>query len=169
LRVVERISGKGHKNITATHKTTLEFTKEKDVHGRGDCIIAVSASKGAADLSEDFKRLARSSSCKISVRMRVGDSRAEITGSGHPNLTFEYPSGLVIRKSHFTCGRTLTVGADKAAADIDRALIERLRDPEQEVLIELVAELRASAPVAHPGACEGCLQRLGSASRISRT
>lgn len=140
LRVVERISGRGHGNITATHKTTLEFTEEKDVHGRGDCIIAVSASKGAADLSEDFKRLARSSSCKISVTIRVGDLHAEIAGSGHPSLTFEHPSDLVIRKSRFTCGRTLMVGADKAAADIDRALVRGLRDPKREVLIELVAE-----------------------------
>ena len=141
MRVVERISGRGHGNITATHKTTLEFTKEKSVHGRGDCIIAVSTNKGAADLSEDFKRLARSSSCRISIRIKVGNLRAEILGSGHPNLTFEHPGDLVIRKSHFMCDRTLAVGTDKAAADIDRVLVERLRDPRQEVLIELVAEL----------------------------
>lgn len=141
MRAVERISGRGHGNITATHKTTLEFTKEKEVHGRGDCIIAVSANKGVVDLSEDFKRLARSSSCRISATIRVGNLQAQIVGSGHPNLTFEHPSDLVIRKSHFTCGRTLMVGVDKAAADIDRALVKGLKDPKREVLIELVAEL----------------------------
>lgn len=126
----------------ATHKTTLELTKEKDVRGRGDCIIAVSANKGVADLSEDFKKLAKSSSCEISVRIEVGDSHTEIRGFGHPNLTFEHPSDIVLRRSHFTCSRTLMVGANKAAVDIDRALVRKLQNPEQEVQVELVAELK---------------------------
>ena len=141
LKVVERISARGHEGITATHRTTLEITKEKDVCGRGDCIIAVSANRGAVDLSGDFKKLAKSGSCRISVKIRIGDSHTEIVGLGHPNLTFEHPSDIVVRKSHFTCSRTLTVGADKAAANIERALVRKLQNPEQEVLLELAAEL----------------------------
>ena len=40
----------GHKNITANHKTTLEFTKENSVTKKGDCIIGVNS---------DFKNLGR--------------------------------------------------------------------------------------------------------------
>ena len=31
----------GHPNITAKHKTTLEFTKDKELSLRGDCIVGV--------------------------------------------------------------------------------------------------------------------------------
>ena len=33
----------GHENITAKHKTTLEFTKDKDLSLKGDCIVGVNA------------------------------------------------------------------------------------------------------------------------------
>ena len=33
----------GHENITARHKTTLEFTKDRDLSLKGDCIIGVKA------------------------------------------------------------------------------------------------------------------------------
>jgi len=54
-RVIERILAKGHKNVKATHRTTLEVTKDKYLTPRGDCIIAISANKAASDLSESFK------------------------------------------------------------------------------------------------------------------
>src|SRR3989338_4531072 len=33
----------GHSNITATHKTTVEFTKDKDLSLKGSCILGVNA------------------------------------------------------------------------------------------------------------------------------
>ena len=33
----------GHENITARHKTTLEFTKDEDLSLKGDCIVGVKA------------------------------------------------------------------------------------------------------------------------------
>src|SRR3989339_697243 len=31
----------GHKNIKATHRNTLEFTKDAEVSARGDCILGI--------------------------------------------------------------------------------------------------------------------------------
>ncbi len=36
-------TAQGHPNILATHKTTLEITKDTEVTGEGGCIIAVKA------------------------------------------------------------------------------------------------------------------------------
>ena len=33
----------GHKNILATHKTTIEFTKDKELSLKGNCIVGVRA------------------------------------------------------------------------------------------------------------------------------
>ena len=41
--------------ITATHTTSFEITKERHLTAKGDCILAVDSSKGAADLSEEFR------------------------------------------------------------------------------------------------------------------
>ena len=43
---------------------------------------------------------------------------------------------MVVRKSRFTCERTLAISADKAACDLDRKLIERIKEG-REVLITL--------------------------------
>ena len=33
----------GHKNMLAIHKNTLEFTKDKELTKRGDCIVGVNS------------------------------------------------------------------------------------------------------------------------------
>jgi hypothetical protein len=42
---------------------------------------------------------------------------------------------MVVRKSSFTSGRTLMIRADKAAADLDRRMIERLKRSENITII----------------------------------
>ncbi|MEM2907042.1 MAG: DUF371 domain-containing protein, partial [Candidatus Odinarchaeota archaeon] len=51
----ERLTARGHPNITATHKTTFEFTKEESITIKATCIVGVKASKGLPDFSEKFK------------------------------------------------------------------------------------------------------------------
>ena len=46
---------------------------------------------------------------------------------------------MVIRKSSYICNRTLAIKADKAAADLSRSLVEKLRKPKQNVEIKLIA------------------------------
>ena len=52
--------------------------------------------------------------------------RDSITAQGHPELTFEGDRSLVGRTSDYVDDRTVFVGADGAAADLDRELIDAL-------------------------------------------
>lgn len=141
MRVVEEVEAWGHPNIVGTHGKTFEVTTERKLTRRGDCVIAVNASKGAADLSDAFTSVARRDGAVITVMVRVGDVEDVARGWGSPNLTFTHRADLVARKSGFTCGRTLMIRADKAAADFSRRLIRRLTDPQRKAVLTLVAEI----------------------------
>lgn len=121
------ITGYGHVNVKATHPTTIEVTKDPYLTPRGDCIIAVKADKAAVDLNESFKRLARSPSTIIKATIEVNGLKEVVTGRGDEKLTFTDPKSLVFRRSVYVCGRTVMVKCDKAAVDLNRSLIRRLK------------------------------------------
>jgi len=60
---------------------------------------------------------------------------------GSSRLILSHPTDIVVRKSDFICHRTLAVKADKAACDLSRALVEKLKNPEQVVKITLTVEV----------------------------
>ncbi|MDV3103975.1 DUF371 domain-containing protein [Thermococcus waiotapuensis] len=136
-KLVEIIRCRGHGNVRATHRSTLEFTREDYLTPRGDCIICVSADKGINDLSEEFKRALKEGR-KLLIRIKVGDLVEEITAEGSPGLILDHPHSMVVRKSDYIDARTLAIRASKAAKDIDRRIIEKLRNPESEALVELI-------------------------------
>ena len=107
---------------------------------RGDCVIAVKASKGALDLNEEFKEVARHADTTITVIIEVSELTTIAVGRGDPGLTFTNKGDLVARKSTFTCHRTFVVDSDKAAIDFSRAIIRRLKKSSQKVGITLIAE-----------------------------
>ena len=146
---VEVVRARGHPNVRAEHPTTLEVTREEELTPRGDCIIAVGADKAARDLSEEFKRLARSEGATIIMTIEVPSLglREVITGRGHPGLTFDHPTDMVVRKSDYVCGRTVAIRADKAARDLSRELVRALRDPRMEVIIRLEVKLSPHRPL----------------------
>ncbi|MHA1410910.1 MAG: DUF371 domain-containing protein, partial [Candidatus Odinarchaeia archaeon] len=55
LEFYEEFKARGHENITATHPTTLEITKDMKLTPRGDCIIAVGSEKALFDFSDEIK------------------------------------------------------------------------------------------------------------------
>lgn len=130
LPLREVIEAYGHENIRATHRSTLEITKDPSVTPRGDCIIAVSSSKACADLSPEFKKALRTGA-RVRIEVRCGEHSAIIRASGSPLLTLSDARSIVIRKSDFIDGRTLAIGADKAAADLPRDLVSCLRRGEK--------------------------------------
>jgi hypothetical protein len=140
LKAIEHITACGHVNIRSTNKTTFEITKETHLTPRGDCIIAVSATKGAVDLSPEFKKIACKQSVHIEIRIKVDGEEVTVKAQGHPALTFSHATDLVVRKSDYVCGRTLAIRADKAAYDFPRRLVEKLRNPNQKAKITLTAE-----------------------------
>ena len=138
--IITVIFAHGHENIQATHETTFEITKETTLTKRGDCIIAVEATKGAVDLPLEFKEVARKSGAQITITIEAGELKQIVRAKGSPRLLFTHPTDLVIRKSDYVCGRTLAIRADKAASDLSRKLIEKIQDPNQRIKITLAAE-----------------------------
>lgn len=137
--ITDEIIAYGHPNIQGTHKTTFEITKENYLTKKGTCIIGIRANKGAADLSERFKKATRSK-CRVKLILIVDQYVEEIYGVGHPNLTFKDESDIVIRKSSYTCPRTIMINANKAAADINREIIKILKNKNSCVTIRLAIE-----------------------------
>ena len=130
----------GHENIQATHETTFEITKEPTLTKRGDCIIAVQATKGAADLPLEFKEAARKKGAQITITIEAGELKEIVRTRGSPRLLFTHPTDLVARKTDYVCGRTLAIRADKAASDLSRKLVEKIQDSNQGIRITLAVE-----------------------------
>jgi len=135
--IKETIICYGHKNVKATHRSTLEITKEDYLTPRGDCIICVKANKGLKELSDEIKEALKSGK-KVKIRITADDIVDELEAVGDGKLTFENEISMVIRKSEYVDGRTLAIRANKAARDIKRELVEKLRNPEQRVVVEII-------------------------------
>ena len=127
----------GHENIKATHRSTLEFTKERHVSEAGDCIVAVAANKGILDLNEEFKNNLRKQNVRITIVIETEEVIDCINAYGSPRLILTHSSDIVIRKSSHIDSRTLAINADKAARDLNRDLIERLKRNGQKVRITI--------------------------------
>ncbi len=136
----EVIFGYGHENVQATHQATVEFTKDKDLSKNGDCILVVSANKGLADLSGDFKKALSKSHAKLTIKIEADDLCEEFHAEGSPQLILSNKQEIVIRKSDYISDRTLAVHSDKAAKDISRQLVAKLKNPKQEAKITLTVE-----------------------------
>lgn len=136
----EVIFAYGHENVLATHRTTMEVTKDHDLSKKGTCIIAVSANKGMNELSSEFKRKLQNADTRLTIRIAAGNNEEIVNASGNPQLDLTHPTELVIRKSNYVCNRTLATLADKAACDLSKELVERLKNPVQKVVITLALE-----------------------------
>jgi hypothetical protein len=141
VEIREVIFANGHKNVQATHPTTLEITKENTLTKKGDCIIAVSADKALADLSAEFKGYLRRENAKISLLIEVEEIVGVVNAFGSPKLILTHPTDIVVRKSNYICSRTLAIQADKAAIDLSRKLVEKLKNPEQKAKITLTVKV----------------------------
>ena len=137
--IKETIICYGHKNVKATHRSTLEITKEDYLTPRGDCIICIKANKGLKELSDEIKEALKSGK-KVKIRITADDIVDELEAVGDERLTFENEISMVIRKSEYVDGRTLAIRANKAARDIKRELVEKLKNPEQRVVVEIIAD-----------------------------
>jgi hypothetical protein len=138
--VMVTFSAHGHENVVSTHKTTFEVTKEVTLTKQGDCIVAVESTKAASDLPIEFKEAARKEGARITVTVEANELKETIRAEGSSKLQFTHQTDLVVRKSDYVCGRTLAIRADKAASDFSRELVEKLKDPNQEVKVTLAVE-----------------------------
>ncbi len=140
MELAETFKAWGQSNVRSTHRTTLMVTRDEELTARGNCIVAVRAEKGPKDLDPRLKDLIRNSETRVTFTMEAGGSSFNVVGWGDPRLSLSDPKDIVIRKSGYTCGRTLMIGADKAACDIPLAFVKLLQDVEQRVRLTIQAE-----------------------------
>ena len=140
MKAIELLTARGHENIVAQNKSTFEITRESHLTRRGDCILAVALDRGLRDFADEFKSILRNEEARLTIIFRVDDEEEVVEASGSPSLTFTHPTDMVIRKSNYTCDRTLAIKASKAAKDFSRHLVAKLKCCQQRVHITLIAE-----------------------------
>jgi len=128
MAYIEVIRAHGHEHVQSTHESTFEFTSDDWLTPAGDCILAIEADRTPADFSEEFVEAAQSHDAEITATLSTADHSHTITGRGHPDLTFAGDRSAVGRTSDYVDDRTIMVGADGAAADVDRELVDALAD-----------------------------------------
>jgi len=141
LEITEVILAYGHENVQSTNRSTLEITRENELSKRGDCIIAVSADKALADLSPQFKDNLRRENSRLTILIEAGDAKEIVNAFGNSGLMLSHITDMVVRRSNYICSRTLGIKADKAACDLSRKLVDRLRNPEQKIRITLTVKV----------------------------
>lgn len=127
---------RGHLNIRATHPSTIEFTKEEWLSLKGDCIVGVEASFTDEEIKCFIKEAFEAAGSvhrklvKISIELFLDPStepKERITAVLNPG--FRHAKEMVIRTSDFHSERTFGMRASKAAAHLDRSLVEELKNP----------------------------------------
>jgi hypothetical protein len=120
---------KGHKNILSLHKKTIEITKDCNLTVNGDCIVGINSSFACINLPEKFKKKIQNPNTEIKFSILTDEHSFIIHGMGSEKLTLEHPNDIVLRKSAFTCSRTIAIKCDKASDDIPRKMVKKLQDP----------------------------------------
>lgn len=122
----EVVHARGHENVRAEHASTWELTSDDWLTPAGDCILAVGADRVPADFDEAFVDACRDAGATVTARLEAGGHEQVVTGRGHPDLAFDSDRSVVGRTSDYVDDRTVVVGADAAAVDINRDLVAAL-------------------------------------------
>ena len=119
----------GHKNILSLHQKTIEITKDEELTSNGDCIVGVSANISCVDLPEKMKKKIQNPKTKITFSIRAENKKFTVQGNGSEKLSLKHTKDIVLRKSGFTCSRTIAINCDKASNDIPRDFVKILQNP----------------------------------------
>ena len=120
----------GHKNIRSLHKNTIEITKDSSLTPSGDCIVGVNASFACKDIPNKIKKKLSDPKTQVTISIVINDDVFKIVGKGHRSISLTHPTDIVIRKSNFTCPRTLAVGCNLASDSLPRKMIKMIQKPE---------------------------------------
>ncbi len=115
------IVGRGHANIRASNRRTLEFTSDPYVSPRGDCILLCCIEVEDRGLME---RLGDRG--VLQVHITVGNLRDSFTALT-PMRRPRNAARIVFRRSSHVDEHTFGILATKAARDIDRDVVDLLR------------------------------------------
>lgn len=124
----------GHENVLSSHGRTLEFTTESFLTLDGNCILGVNASKACANLSPELKNMIRQEK-NIEVVLEADNNFDSFIGWGHRDLELSSPISIVFRKSDFLSERTILINCSKVSSDINREVVEYMKDPSHQMKI----------------------------------
>ena len=125
----------GHENITSKHKTTLEFTKDKYLTLKGDCIVGIKSDYSLLELKKFIKSLKNDKKIIIKIEILNNDNKIIEKINAEVNPDFNSEKDIVIRKSDFIDNRTLAIKADKAACDLNMDFIENIKNNKRKIRI----------------------------------
>ncbi|MEM2916260.1 MAG: DUF371 domain-containing protein [Candidatus Woesearchaeota archaeon] len=120
----------GHAGIEGTHKRILEFTQKTAVIPKGQSVIGTRANfdpEAISALTQISKKL------KLTIKVR--NYAEEIIGDA--NQGFIPGSDIIVRKGPQRSPSTLLINANKAAGDLNKKLIELLKNPEEKIIVTL--------------------------------
>ncbi len=127
--VREEINAYGNLKISATNKLSMKVTKGSDVD---DATIGVMANKSSADLSAEFKHALKEGK-DFTVIIEVEGERMDLSGYGSPALKLNDINYITLNKTDFIDGKTVLIMSDKAAGDLDREFVEKLKNPNSKI------------------------------------
>lgn len=117
----------GHPSIRATHRKTLELTRDPDITERATCVVGVAADLDEAALAELHGRVA--------LTLTVGGE--SVTVRGRLNPAFRPGDPLVVRRAPDVARNAVIVDADTTAADLPREFAARLAERGAEIAVAL--------------------------------
>ncbi|MDP7179882.1 MAG: DUF371 domain-containing protein [Candidatus Woesearchaeota archaeon] len=115
----------GHSNILSNHKTTIEFTKDKELTLNGDCIVGVRADFELPLLKKFIENKIKNNDKSLKITIKMKNKEEVISAQINPD--FDDSEEIVIRKSEFNSKRTLGIRSDKGARDLDRGFVDGLK------------------------------------------
>ena len=119
----------GHKNIRATHRNTLELTKDAVLTEDGDCIIGVKAEFELEKIKQFLQKE------KIKITIRANGITETVTAVPNPNFSDEHE--MVIRITNFDSKRTFATRADKSAKQLSRRFVKELKNDKTRMVITI--------------------------------
>jgi len=127
-QLIERVQAHGHDNVSGTHESTFEITSDDFLTPAGDCILGIEADRTPAAFDPAFVAACQDHDARIEITVEVDGKETTVAARGHPDLSFESDRSAVVRTSDYVDERTVAVEAGKAAADIDRELVDALAE-----------------------------------------
>jgi hypothetical protein len=124
----EIVRARGHENVTAEHESTFEVTTDDYLTPAGDCILAVEADRAPADFDPEFVEACHDTEAAITATFEADGHEETVRGRGDPDLELTSERSMVGRTSDYVDERTFLLGAEFAAADFDRDLVDALAD-----------------------------------------
>ena len=134
--MIYKFNAYGHPNILATHKTTLEFTKDSEVSLKGDCIIGVRADFRLDEI-RDFIRNSKNKKVTITIETISNKQKIQERIAAEVNPDFNSDKEFVIRKTDFISERTFAIRANKAAFELNKEFISFLREKNNKIAVIL--------------------------------